>query len=194
MMFPPELKLVGYLPRTLAWEITLMKSDASSLPFINTSLLIYLFSFLFLTNILLSFKKRSMVLKQNHSKNLRVLYCYFLSDGWEWKTFDCSRPLIASSHTPHLDLTSNCCHSLSFHKKTFRVFCSCSNECHAMTWPCESLQFWNLKTSVKLKIIWEDVGLDYERSVKKKTSCGCLFVQIWMCFHKAPHLTPKPPE
>lgn len=84
MMYPLELNCTEYLLRVLPREIVLMKSDASSVPFINTSTFIYLFIFLFLINILPSFKKCSMVLKQNYSKGLRVLYSYFLSsEGWE---------------------------------------------------------------------------------------------------------------
>lgn len=81
-----ELNCAGHLPGGLVQEIALMKCDASLLPFVNTSSLIYLFIFLFLTNILPSFKNCTTVLKKDHSKNLRVLYCYLLLDEWEWKT------------------------------------------------------------------------------------------------------------
>lgn len=102
MMYSPELSCAEYLLKVLVQKIALVMSDASSLLIITTSFLTYVFRFLLLTNILPSFKKCSMVLQQNLSKNLRVLYCYFLSVGWESKTFDCSRLLIASSHKPSL--------------------------------------------------------------------------------------------
>lgn len=81
MMYSPELSCAEYLLKVLVQKIALVMSDSSSPLIIHTSFLIYVFRFLFLTNMLPSFKKCSMVLKQNHGKNLRVLYCYFLSVG-----------------------------------------------------------------------------------------------------------------
>lgn len=96
MMHPAELNCAECLPRTLAQEIALVKSDASSSSAPHHH---RLFSFLFLTNILPSFMKCSMVLKQNHSKNLRVLYCFFISDEWERKTSNYSRSPLHTTFT-----------------------------------------------------------------------------------------------